>query len=597
MSNPLICDRDVGFILYDVLRVLELTRLPHFAEHDRTTFDIVIDTARRFARDVSFAAYKPMDEQPARLVAGQVEAHPRMKALYPALSALGLVVASRPAAVGGQQLPGTVVTMASAYLMAANSSAFAYVGLAAGAAHLLESFGSDVLRETYMAPLYEGRWLGTMALTEPHAGSSLADVTTRATPLPDGSYSIRGSKIFISGGDHDVTENIVHLVLGRIEGAPLGSKGLSLFCVPKYRADSGAWVDNDVRVTGVLHKIGWRGLPSVALAFGEKGECRGHLVGAANKGLAHMFQMMNQARIMVGINGVALASVAYQEALEYAKTRVQGRHYSERDASAPQVPIIEHADVRRMLLRQKAIVEGGLCLVARTAHYADLADYAEDEAARQRARMLLDLLTPIAKSFPAERGFEANVLALQVHGGYGYTSEYLPESWLREQKLNSLHEGTTGIQALDLLGRKAVAGGGAALVALRQEFEQAAKEARASGVAERLVEAVLAALSSVEALTFELGAKGLAGDVPGMLLHSSDYLEIFSILTVSWQHLAMMAAAQRALTSEPEEPAFYRGKLLAGEYWIATELGKLEALIRLCKSAEDSYARARPEDF
>jgi alkylation response protein AidB-like acyl-CoA dehydrogenase len=597
MNNPLFRERDVSFILYDVLQVLELTELPYFAEHDRTTFDIVIDTARRFARDVLFAAHRPMDERPARLEGGCVQAHPRMKALYPALSALGLVVAGRPAAVGGQQLPSTVVAMAIAHLMAANSSAVGYVGLAAGAAHLLESFGSEALREAYMAPMYQGRWLGTMALTEPQAGSSLADVTTRGTPAPDGNYFICGSKIFISGGDHDITENIVHLVLGRIDGAPGGSKGLSLFCVPKRRLEAGALVDNDVRVTGALHKIGWRGLPSVALAFGERGDCRGYLVGTANKGLVHMFQMMNQARISVGMNGVALASVAYHEALEYAKTRPQGRSLGERDASTPQVPIIEHADVRRMLLRQKAIVEGGLCLVARTALYADLSEHAEDDGVRQSARYLLDLLTPIAKSFPAERGFEANVLALQVHGGYGYTSEYLPESWLRDQKLNSLHEGTTGIQALDLLGRKAIAGGGAALRAWRREIEQTALTARASGIADGVVDPILGALASVEALTLELGAKGLAGDVEGMLLHSTDYLEIAWILAVAWQHLAMMAAAQRALALRPEEPGFYRGKLLAGQYWIQTELPRLEALVGSCRSGEDSYGRARAEDF
>ncbi|MGZ3419711.1 MAG: acyl-CoA dehydrogenase [Polyangiales bacterium] len=576
MENPLIREADVDFLLYDVLDVLQLTRLPYFADHDRSTFDLVIGTARRFAREVLYPAYKPMDEAPPRLENGAVTVHARMKELYPGLAALGMVSASRPATVGGQQLPLTITTFATAYLMAANLSACGYVGLAAGAAHLIEAFGDEALKSAYMEPLYEGRFLGTMALTEPQAGSSLADVATRAKKNADGSYSITGAKIFISGGDHDLTENIVHMVLARVDGAPPGTKGVSLFCVPKRRLEGGAYVDNDVTVSGVIHKIGWRGLPSLALSFGDRGDCRGWLVGTENRGLSYMFQMMNEARIMVGLNGVATASVAYHQALAYANDRTQGRPITAKDPTAPPVPIIEHADVRRMLLRQKAIVEGGLALIARTAMYADRAEHGNDS----QARLMLDLLTPVAKSFPAERGFEANVLALQVHGGYGYSSEYLPESWLRDQKLNSLHEGTTGIQGMDLLGRKVVAGGGAALAALRKEIEACAHEG------------LLSALAHVEGLTMELAQKGLAGDVAGMMLHSSDYLELFSILIVAWQHVAMANAARK----KPQD-AFTRGKLLAAEYWLENELPRMETLIAICRSAEDSYARIQRDEL
>ncbi|HEY8039224.1 MAG TPA: acyl-CoA dehydrogenase [Polyangiaceae bacterium] len=597
MANPLLRDRDVDFLLYDVLGVLSLTRLPYFADHDRSTFDAVLDTSRRFARAVLAPAYKPMDEEPPRLVDGVVRVHPRMKALYPELAALGMVAATRPAAVGGQQLPLTVSTLATAYLMAANLGAYGYVGLAAGAAHLLETLGTDALRATYMEPLYAGRWLGTMALTEPQAGSSLADVATRATPAGDGSHRVVGSKIFISGGDHDLTENIVHMTLARIDGAPAGIKGISLFCIPKRRPGAGGLVDNDVTVSGVIHKIGWRGLPSLALSFGDRGDCHGWLVGEPGRGLAAMFQMMNAARIMVGVNGVATASVAYHEALAYASSRPQGRPLGAKSPTAPQVPIVEHADVRRMLLRQKAIVEGGLALVGRTAMVADLAEHAQDEATRARSRLLLDLLTPVAKSFPAERGFEANALALQVHGGYGYSSEYLPEAWLRDQKLNSLHEGTTGIQGMDLLGRKVVAGGGAALRALRQEIEATLAAARASGVGEGMTSAVASGLETVEALTMHLGARGMAGDVAGMMLHSTDYLELFGILVVAWQHLAMAAVAVKKTPAGDDEASFLRGKMLAAEYWIATEMGRLEWLASLCRSGEDSYARIRADEL
>ena len=589
MANPLFRERDLELVLYDVLHADELTKLAPFADHDRASFDMVIESARRFARTTLYPTYKPVDETPPRLIDGGIVVHPKLKAIFGELSALGLVVAARPAEVGGQQLPRIIHTFATAYLMAANLSAYAYVGLAAGAAHLIETFGSPELKAAYMAPIYEGRWLGTMALTEPQAGSSLADVTTRATPAADGSYRIAGAKIFISGGDHDLTENIVHMVLARIDGAPAGTKGVSLFCVPKRRIQDGALVANDVAVAGMIHKIGWRGLPSLALAFGDHGDCHGYLVGAPHRGLPAMFQMMNEARIMVGMNGVATASVAYFDALAYAQERTQGRPAEAKDPSTAPVPIIEHADVRRMLLRQKAIVDGGLCLIGRTALYADLAEFAPDPAARTRAQRLLDLLTPVAKSFPAERGFEANALALQVYGGYGYSSEYPVEALLRDQKLNSIHEGTTGIQGLDLLGRKVVADGGAGLLALREEIAACAASARAAGIDERLTSALLTANATVEALTSHLAAKGLGGDVAGMLLHSSDYLELFGILVIAWQHLAMAAAA----ANKPE----HAGKLVSADYWISTELPRLATLAELCRSGEDSYQRIRPSDL
>jgi alkylation response protein AidB-like acyl-CoA dehydrogenase len=595
--NPLLRDRDVDFLMHAVLDVPALLRLPAFADHDAETLGLYLDAARRFAREALFPAYKPMDDEPPRFEQGRVLVHPRMKALYPRMVELGVIAAGRPPEVGGQRMPLVVTTLASAYLMAGNAAAYGYAGLTAGAAHLLEAFAGEDLKERYMAPLYEGRWTGTMALTEPHAGSSLADITTRATPAPDGSFRIAGAKIFISGGDHDLTENIVHMVLARIEGAPPGVKGVSLFCVPKCRIEAGALVDNDVSVTGMIHKIGWRGLPSLALGFGERGDCHGYLVGEANRGLAYMFQMMNEARIMVGVNGVATASVAFHEALAYAEARPQGRHALAKDPSSPQVPLVAHADVRRMLLRQKAIVEGGLALVAKTALYADVAEHGVDEASRGRARVLLDLLTPVAKTFPAERGFEANTLAVQVHGGYGYSSEYLVEAWLRDQKLNSIHEGTTGIQGLDLLGRKAIAGSGAALVAFAEEVHAEVARARGAGVDARLCDAVAAGMHATAALTAELGAKGLGGDVDGMLLHSADYLDLFSTLAVAWMHLAMARAVTELAPASEDDAAFARGKILGAEHWILTEAPRVQRLVELCRSGEDSYARVKPNEL
>ncbi len=595
MSNPLVPDRDVSFLLYEVLEAEALTALPHFAEHGRDTFEAYLNACRRVAREVLFPTYRAMDAEPPQLKDGRVLAHPKLSALLDTMRELGVVSASRPMSVGGQQLPLTIATAATVYLMAATLSAFGYLGLTAGAAHLLEAFGTDALKGRYLAPMLEGRWTGTMALTEPQAGSSLADVRTRATPSGD-HFLLSGAKIFISGGDHDAAENIVHLVLARIDGAPPGIKGVSLFLVPKSRADGEA---NDVAVSGLIHKIGWRGLPSVALSLGEAGDCRGWLVGEPHRGISYMFQMMNEARLMVGANGVATASVAYQESLAYARDRTQGRAAATKDPALPQIPIIEHADVRRMLLRQKAIVEGGLCLVLSCARYADLAAHSEKEETREGAQLLLDLLTPVAKSFPAEKGFEANALAVQIHGGYGYSSEYLPEALLRDQKLNSLHEGTTGIQGLDLLGRKVVQRGGAALLALQAELDQACARADRVGVDAGWSRALRDTASLLGEVTVELGGRGFAGDVAGMLLHSADYLEAFSTLVVGWQWLRQATVAKDALGRGPGDAdrPFYEGKLLTAQYWLRTELPKARALFELCRDGEDSYARMQPEFF
>ncbi|MBS2026593.1 MAG: acyl-CoA dehydrogenase [Deltaproteobacteria bacterium] len=594
MANPLLSDRDVDFLLYEVLDAQRLAQLPHFADHSRETFDSYLGNCRRFAREQLWPSYRALDEKPPQLLDGKVTVHPLLRTLLPQLRELGVISASQPVELGGAQLPLTIATAATLYLMAGNLSVYGYAGLTSGAAHLLSTFGDAALRARYLAPMLEGSWTGTMALTEPQAGSSLADVRSRATPHGD-HFRISGQKIFISGGDHDLAENIIHMVLARIDGAPPGIKGVSLFLVPKFRAGANGLVANDVSVSGLIHKIGWRGLPSVALSLGEQGDCEGWLVGEPNRGISHMFQMMNEARIMVGANAVATASVAFHQSLAYARERPQGRGLTSKDAAKPQVPIIEHADVRRMLLRQKAIVEGGLALILSTAHFADLAEHAGDGETRARAQLLLDLLTPVAKSFPAEKGFESNALAVQIHGGYGYSSEYLPEAWLRDQKLNSIHEGTTGIQGMDLLGRKVVAQGGAALVALQEEVARTCERAEKACVDAAWISAIREAMERIGALTMELAQRGLGGDVDGMMRHSADYLELFSVFIIGWQWLELAAVAREGMRRSASE--YYEGKLAAAQYWIRTELPRLEPLIALCRENEDSYARMKPEWF
>ncbi|HSQ61915.1 MAG TPA: acyl-CoA dehydrogenase family protein, partial [Polyangiaceae bacterium] len=438
LDNPLFDDREIDFQLYDVHGAAELAELPDFSEHSRETFDLILGEARKLARSALWPTYRQLDLEPPVFENGRVRVHSKMRDLFRKLIGSGLVTAPRGPEVGGQHLPLLVDTAAQAYLCAANLGAASYVILCRGTGHLIEAFGNEQLKRDFMEPLYRGEWTGTMALTEPHAGSSLADLTTSARPAGDGTYRVRGGKIFISGGDHDLTENIVHLVLARIEGAPPGTKGISLFAIPRLRRDpSGKLVPNDVAVAGMVHKIGWRALPSLIMSFGEQDDCHGWLVGEPHQGLSYMFQMMNEARIGVGLAASATSSAAYREALAYARTRTQGRPLGARGGA--QVPIIEHADVRRMLLRQKAIAEGSMSLVFATARYADVATHGATPEQRERAQALLDLLTPITKTFPAEKGFEATALAVQVHGGYGYSSEYLPEAWLRDQKLNTIH--------------------------------------------------------------------------------------------------------------------------------------------------------------
>ena len=591
-QNPLLDDRDVDFLLYDVFDVAALTRMPTFADHSRETFDLVLSAARRFARGVLFPTYRELDATPPVLENGAVRVHPKMKELFPKLRDLGLIAAPRSPEVHGQHLPLVIDAVATTYLCAGNLGAASWLILGRGTGHLVEAFASDALKAEYLEPLYTGKWTGTMALTEPHAGSSLGDLTTSATPLDDGSHSIRGSKIFISGGDHDVTENIVHLVLARIDGAPAGTKGISLFVVPKLRKEGGALVPNDIEITGLIHKIGWRALPSVAIAFGDHGDCRGWLVGKPNEGLRYMFQMMNEARIGVGLASTATAHVAYHEALGYAKTRPQGRALGKSGGS--QVPIIEHADVRRMLLRQKAFADASLALVIATARYADVAAHGSEEE-RGRAQRLLDVLTPITKTYPAERGFETNVLALQIFGGYGYSSEYLPEAWLRDQKLNTIHEGTTGIQGLDLLGRKVMSGGGEALRLLGEEVARDVAAAKALSVPGW--DDVERASERVATVTMALGAKGMAGDAAGMMLHSHDYLEMVGTWVFAWMWLKQATVATKLLATGGAERALYEGKLLAARYFFATELPRTVLWAELCTSGESSYADAAERHF
>src|SRR5437764_620732 len=576
MRSRIVNRRDLEFQLFEVLDIESLRERPRFAQHSRETMLAAIDTALAIAEGKFAPHNRKADEHEPTFDGHRVHLIPEVKEALEAYIEAGFLSAGEDYEKGGMQLPATVARACQAIFAAANVGTTAYVSLTIGNAALLAAFASPEQKERYLRHLLSGRFFGTMALTEPHAGSSLADILTTATPNPDGTYSLRGTKIFISAGDHDLSENIVHLVLAKIPGSPPGVKGISLFIVPKYRVNDDGTVgpSNDVTLAGLFHKMGYRGTVSTQLSFGEKGECRGELVGQANQGLTYMFHMMNGARIGVGLGAVMIGYTSYLHALDYARERPQGRPLSAKDPRSPQVPIVQHADVRRMLLASKSYVEGGLALCLYAARLDDELDTAASPDARREAELLLSLLTPVVKAWPSQYCLQASDLAIQVYGGYGYTREYPVEQFYRDNRLNPIHEGTNGIQALDLLGRKALGGGGKALEllarAMRPDVEAAGREETLRGFGAELGQA----MERLIATTRRLG-EAAARDVERGLANASVYLEALGHVVVAWMWLRQALAATRALAGAPVAADFYRGKLAACRYFFRWELPRV----------------------
>ena len=577
MTSKLIRRRDLDFLLYEWLGVEALCGRDRHADHSRDVFDAALDTAYAVAEDHFAPHAHKADEQEPTFDGVRVAMIPEVKAALAAYVDAGFPAASHDYALGGMQFPYTINAAIGAVFKAANVGTAGYPFLTQAAANLLNAHASEEQKERYLVPMLEGRFFGTMALTEPQAGSSLADIRTKAVPVGDGEYRLSGTKIFISAGDHELSENIVHLVLGRVDGAPAGVKGISLFIVPKYAVqdDGSLGARNDVALAGLIHKMGYRGTTSTMLNFGEKGACRAWLVGEPNKGLAYMFHMMNEARVGVGMGASVIGYSGYLHALDYARNRPQGRHPDDKDPAASPVMLIEHADIKRMLLAQKAYVEGalGLCLFA-----ARLVDDTKtgDGAAKERARRLLDVLTPIVKSWPSQYGLEANALAIQVLGGYGYTREYPLERLYRDNRLNPIHEGTHGIQGMDLLGRKVPMDGGASFRLLLVEMATTAATAQASDDAEIAEHgaALAGAINTLRATTEALG--GLANDPRLYLADASVYLELAGHVVVAWVWLSQALAADRMQGDAPaDDVAFYAGKHAACRYFFARELPRI----------------------
>ncbi len=465
--------RDLEFVLYELLQVENLTAHARYAGQDRALFDATLDAAEKLATEKFAPHAAELDEHEPVFDGERVHLIPQVKEALDAYVAAGFMGASLDADIGGMQIPWTVAQACAAYFSAANVATTAYPFITIAACNLLNKFGTDEQKQRYLGPLVEGRFFGTMVLSEPQAGSSLADIRTRAEPTADGHYLLTGNKMWTSAAEHDLAENIVHFVLAKIPGGPPGVKGISLFIVPKYfvNDDGSLGARNDVRIAGLNHKMGYRGTVNAVFNLGENGACKGWLLGAPHQGLACMFHMMNEARIGVGLGAVALGATGYLHSLRYARERPQGRHPTNRDPASPMVPIVEHADIRRLLLAQKAAVEGGLALELYCSYLIDCERTTQDPAALDRLSLLLDILTPIAKSWPSEFCLEANKHAIQILGGYGYTRDYPLERFYRDNRLNPIHEGAHGIHGIDLLGRKVAMRGGAAFAALLAEFD------------------------------------------------------------------------------------------------------------------------------
>lgn len=572
--------RNAKFLTHEVHDLSGLTKHEYFAHHDRESFDMMIDAAFQLADTHLFPYFADMDRNEPELKDGVVKVHPQVKNIIRAMAEGGWINATVPLEQGGMQLPESINALGQFIFQAANNSAMPFTGLTAGAANLIRTFGNDYLKQTYMERMYSGEWQGTMALTEPQAGSSLSDIVTTAEPAEDGMYKIKGQKIFISAGDLDAVDNVVHLLLARIKGAPAGTKGISLFVVPKKRVVNGTLVDNDVLPAGIYHKMGQKATPAMHLMMGENDNCYGYLVGEPNKGLAYMFQMMNEARILVGITAAAIASAAYHASLEYAKERPQGRRLNEKNPLNPPTLIINHPDVKRLLLFQKAVVEGSLSLLLETAKYADLVHITQGEE-KENNLLMLELLTPIAKTYPSEAGIASVSAGLQCLGGYGFCKDFPLEQHHRDIRITAIYEGTTAIQSLDLLGRKLTMQNGKAGVLYMQTVAKTVQEAATYDALKKYAGIMESEMRNLQKVTAHLMGLAQKGDAELFLADATLYMELFSLNAIAWQWLKQGIAAHKALVVgglSEDETAFYESKLQAMKYFFHYEIPKTQGL-------------------
>ncbi|WP_445772768.1 acyl-CoA dehydrogenase [Shewanella sp.] len=601
MPATLMNERDLEFMLYELFDSEGLTSRERYQDHDRQTFNEVINTAKVIAEKHFLPIRQKLDTHQPTFDGKKVHIIPELKTAIDAVNHSGIGSATADYDLGGMQLPPIIASAASSFLTVAGGVGMGYNMLTTANANLLQAHGSDELINTWVKPMREGRFMGTMAMTEPGSGSSLGDLITKAVKADDGTYRISGNKIYISGGDHDLSDNIVHLVLARIQGAPKGVKGISLFVVPKFllNDDGSIGADNEVALAGLFHKMGGRAQTSTALSFGEKNGSVGYLVGEEHCGLKYMFHMMNEARIMVGTSGAVLAVAGYQYSVDYAKNRPQGRLPSCKDPQSPMVNIIEHADVKRMLLAQKAYAEGAMALVLYGTQLSDDEHTAATEEQRQYAHTLLDFLTPIIKTWPSEYGPKANSLAIQVMGGHGYINEHPVEMFYRDNRLNPIHEGTTGIQSLDLLTRKVpmnkMQGYHATLNEMRKTLDEAKQYNGLQQMTEQLSEALTTLSTTTEAVLSAMATK----NIDLALSNSVKYLELFGHVIIAWLWLKQSIVATKALAEQPhqDDVYFYQGKLQAAQYFYRFELPEINLWSQLLIHTDSTSFDMQPEWF
>jgi hypothetical protein len=610
MANVLVDERDVKFVLYEQLKIDQLSNTAKYAEYSQEMYDMVLEQAWKLAKNELASANASGDREGCSYENGTVRLPGSFYSAYEIYRQGGWLAISDDVEVGGQGLPVAISLATIEAFGAANWSLIMFPGLTHGAARLVEVFGTDEQKRTFMRKLYSGEWCGTMCLTEPQSGTDVGALQTKAVRSSDGIYHISGTKIFISCGEHDLTENIVHLVLARLEGAPPGTKGISLFIVPKLRWQNGRLVSNDITCSGIESKLGIHGSPTCVLNFGENNDCIGYLLGKEHQGMRIMFQMMNEARLFVGMQGLSHASGSYLASLTFAKERIQGAETSRmKDPTAPKVAIINHPNVRRMLLFMKAASEGLRALLYYTGFCEDMVRCAESDEEREKYQDFVDILIPICKAYGSDMGFKVCETAIQVHGGYGYCQEYPVEQHLRDCKIASIYEGTNGIQALDLVGRKLIIKRGQLFKRLITETEDFLKWAHRNFELRESVHTFAAAREQLIQVTKYFGLKGMTADYIEPLLYATPYLELFGDVAVGfmllWQALiahrrlqeiyadagAKDVESQQEVLASNRSAAFYRGKVASAEFFIANVLslsmGKAKAIMSGQRAAID----------
>ena len=568
------------YLLYDVHELEKLLKRERFVDHDKESLNMFLDSSKDFADRELFPYFKEMDENPAFHEDGQVYVHKQVETMMKKGGELGFISSSFDYEVGGLQIPLMASTASSYILDAANNHLPGYAGLTQGAAELIIHFAKKDLLDKYVPDMLAGNWGGTMCLTEPQAGSSLSDIVTKATPHENGYYNISGQKIFISAGDNQYLDNIVHLVLARIEGAPKGTKGISLFIVPKNRKlDDGSLEPNDVTSVADFQKMGQKGYCTTHLGFGDKEDCRGWLVGEENNGLSCMFVMMNAARIGVGRAASAIASAAYYASLQYANERPQGRKLSsdgKKNVEESQSLIIEHPDVRRMLLLQKAVVEGSMSLVLLAAKYYDLESTAQSKEEKIKYNTLLEMIIPVVKTYPSDAGAYSVNNGLQVLGGYGFCSDFILQQYYRDIRISAIYEGTTGIQSQDLLGRKITMNNGEGLKLLLEEIIETITKASNYPELKEYCDSLSEKIKLSEKILQSLMPYALKGDFEKYLADASIFMEFFSLVIVGWNWLEIALNSQEALKNGDSKYSdiFYKSKIETMKYFFEYELPK-----------------------